>query len=141
MTRIAELKSQIEVETDAHALVALYEELVPLLLEPKPRLRDMSPAERSEYRALRRERRRAGLNLRTGEPLTEEEIAKRQALSAKLKGRTITDEQRQKLRDAAENRRQRQAAMEQRLKELEAIVAQQNGGVSEEASERRGRRR
>jgi hypothetical protein len=88
---------------------------------------------------------------RPGKPWTDEQRAKfsasmtpekRQALSDKLKGRKMTDEQKAKMSATmqanAAKKAEAQAALEQRVKELEAQLAGQT--VEEEPQGRRGRR-
>ena len=159
MTKIADLKQQIASETDLAVKVALYEQLVPMLKEPRIRYKDMTAEERAAFRAEKRARRaynrEHGINSRTGKPWTEEQRAKQQArwtpearaaASAKAKGRKQSPEAVAKVREAAAARKQRQAAMEARLKELEAMLAAQTGKAAEAAStepvaEHRGRNR
>jgi hypothetical protein len=123
---VASLKQKIASETDPVALVALYEQLVPMLREPSKRKADMTYAEKVADRERRKEARANGINLRTGLPWTAEERAKQAELSAKLKGRTMTPEAKAKIAAANEKRHNQKLAMEQRLAELEAIVAGKN---------------
>ena len=149
---IQDLHAKIAGETDANALVELYKQLVPLLKEPRPRISDLSPAEKSAHRDELKAARAAGINLRTGKPWTDEQRAKQSAywtperraeFSAKSKGRTVSPEAKANIQAAAVARKNRQAAMEARLKELEAIVAGKATapeGESNEQQHRGGRR-
>ena len=132
-TRVQELKQQIANTTDETLLVSLYEELVPLLNEPRKRRKDMTPEERAQHRAEVRARRAAGIYLRGGRQMTPEEIEKlkaswtperRAAASAKAKGRKATPDTLAKIKEAAEARKARNAAKEARLAELEAMLAE-----------------
>lgn len=140
---VVDLKKRIAAETDPSALVALYEQLVPMLREPRKRRVDMTFTERQADNARRRAAREAGINLRTGLPWTAEELAKKAETAAKLKGRKMSPESKAKLAKANEARHNRQAAMEARLAELEAMVAGKpvNGSPAEEPQKQQGRRR
>ena len=131
MSKIQDLKSQINSTTDPAELVALYEQLIPMLNEPKVSYKNMNDTERAAFRAERRARRAAGLT-RSGKPMTEEQKAKlaarwtperRAEASAKAKGRKASPETLERVRAAAALRKDKQAAMVKRLAELEALVA------------------
>jgi hypothetical protein len=136
---VASLKQQIATESDPSALVALYEQLVPMLKEPRKRNADMTYAERVAYREERKALRAQGINLRTGQPWTEAEREKQRELSAKLKGRVQSPETKAKILASAEKRHNAKLAMERRLAELEAIVAGKNGPA--EVEHKQGKRR
>lgn len=172
MTTVPELKAQISAAydqgmntADPTAVLALYEQLVPMLKEPAIRLSEISdPILREKTRAEIRERRRYnrehGLS-RTGKPLTDAQKArlkanwtpeKREEAKRKAQERAaqLTPEQKEartaKLRAGAQAKRDKQAAMLARLAELEAIVAGKqstNGGTEVEQQpqgQRRGRK-
>lgn len=134
-TAVAALKEAIAKETDATILVGLYQQLVPMLKEPRKRAKDMSFEEKVAAREERKRLRAQGINLRTGLPWTPEERAKQAALSEKLKGRVRSPETQDKIRKAAEKRHNDKIAMEKRLAELEAIVAGRNVVIGSNGTE------
>ena len=122
MSTIAELKSQIAAESDSNTLVALYEELVPMLQEPRVRYKDMTLQQKIDFRAKRKADRAAGIV--RGKKLTEEQKAERAAKRTPEKIAATAA----KRAASAEARVQKQLAMEAHVRELEALVANMNSG-------------
>lgn len=121
-----------DASADPMGVIALYEELIPMLRFPRKRGKDLTADERLARRQRRREMKAQGLNPRTGKPYTQEELAKiaaRQTPEAKAKAsaaakeRMAKPEVKAKIQEAAAQRRAKQAADAARLKELEAMVA------------------
>lgn len=140
------------VTMSADELFVLYEQLVGMLDKPRTPRSTMTPEEKREHRRERREARKRGEYVRVGKPWTEEQRAKQQAAwtperreaqRAKAVGRTPSPETVERIRASAAARKERQAAMEARLAELEAIVAGQapvavEGGEETPQGRRRG---
>lgn len=138
--------AQVDETSDPITALGLYKQLVALYPEPTKKFKDMSATEKLQFRADRKARRAAGINLRTGQPWTPEQRAKQEArwtpeakaaASARAKERAANtpDEVKvaraEKLQQAAQARAAKQLAMEQRLAELEAELAKRNGTSDE----------
>lgn len=133
--QVKAIKDQIAQATSNDEKVALFEQLVPMLKEPAMKRVDMTYEQRSAKRAQRKANREAGINTRTGKPWTEEQRAKQAARwtperraeqSAKAVGRKQSPEALANIRQAAQARKDKQIAMENRLAELEAQLAEKN---------------
>lgn len=123
---------QADASGDPQAALEVYRELAEALKKAPANRSTKTPEERKAARQARREARKRGEYVRQGKPWTDEQRAKqaanwtperRAAASERSKGRQATPEQIEKLKAAGQARRERQAAMEKRLKELEALVA------------------
>ena len=127
MSTIAQITAQIASTDDAETLVPLYKELVSLMVAPKKRYKDMSTAEKVQFRLDRKAKRDAGLI--QGRTLTPEQKAAR--IANRTPEKLLATAQKREATQAAKVAKQ--IAMENRLAELEAIVT----GNSHQASGKR----
>lgn len=142
--QVAELSAQAataEAAGNPEEALAAYRSLAEAMKRAPGNRATLSPEEKKAKRTARREARKRGEYVRQGKPWSEEQRAKQAAqwtpekraeASQRSKGRVASPEQVEKLKAAAQARRDKQEAMQKRLAELEAIVA---GGAAPQNDE------